>query len=518
MAAKRKRDQRRLRHQLAVAAVLASPALVAGMVPCNAAGATSLGMLAAAKLAKAPNANPSPPRPPSSPSPPSKRSGGGSATTTTGAATSSTTTTTTGGDTIPSGTAPSSTSTTTPPEPSPYAADILVTLQNMARDGHDQATGGLWVNWAVSATGSLTTNYNGTGTPDAPAGSGARHDPATDLRYLHDLLTWQSQHPGDAQFAAQVSLYTSVVKQEFAHTKDLRGWYYDELSQIGRLSGDPWFTAAARYLAAAYAAEFNPRVGTIFQQDAAHPTGFYRVDWALEEGAALVEAGATFRQPTWVADGLSVLAFVRAHAYVAAQGTYLHAMKDILLPNGEVNPDEAIAYSDETGGAGGTVVPSEIAQDAVSLLEASAAANDSALLTEGMDLLGAFSPSTNTLGLWDNSVGGYFESIDFSGGSFDNPLPVIIKSGKKDPDQLAMLQAYHLADELVPSMPFVAVEQALLKVGLESFESSQSGYPFEETSGWQPVVEATCGCQEVWVTSQSDDIVLEALQAATDGR
>lgn len=394
---------------------------------------------------------------------------------------------------------------------------ILDTLQNEAYAGYNAATNGLWVNWDVSGDGGVTGNFNGTGYPDPSSGAGARHDPATDLRYLHNLLSWQAQHPGSTEFNGQISRYEGIVKAEFAGTKDPRGWYYDELYSIGTLSGDQWFTNTAYNLAAAYAQQYDPALGTIYQVSSEYPAGFYRTDWALEEGAALCEAGATFHRPQWVSEGESVIGFVRAHAYLAAQGTYLHAMTGVLLSDGAANPDEEIANSNKTAGLGGTVQPSEVAQDAIALLEAGAAANNSSISAQGVSLLNSFSPAVNTLGLWDPIYGGYFENGYFSGTSFDDPGTFTVKNGKKDSKQLAMLEAFHLADTLEAGQPFLYAEQDMLKVATEAYEPTQKGFPYELTSEWGLVRLSQCGCEETWVTSEADGIALEALQAWAAG-
>lgn len=393
-----------------------------------------------------------------------------------------------------------------------YQRMVTATLANEARYGYNPATKGLWVNWQRSADGTLETNYNGSGHPDPPAGHNARHDPATDLRFLHNLLQWRADHPGSGAFASTIACYTAVVKAEFAGTDDLRGWYYGELRAIGQLSGDAWFTRTADNLVASYERRFDPRVGTIFEEDREHPSGFYRTDWALEEGSDLVVAGTRTHHPKWVVNGLSVLSFVRAHAYLPASGTYLHSMSDVLLPNGTVNPNETMATSSDTAGNGRTIDPSEVAQDAVALMEAGEAGRDAALVAEGEQLLGAFSPAVNTLKLWDTSSGGYYENGSFTGSTFSAPGSFEVSSGKKDPKELAMLQAFHYADKIERMRPFAGAEEAMLQVARRAYNPAQAGFPFELTAKWAQVRLYRCGCYEGWVTSEADGIAVEALQ------
>jgi hypothetical protein len=399
----------------------------------------------------------------------------------------------------------------------PTVSQVIVeTLRNQATAGFDSATGGLWVNWTESTSGIVTGNYNGTGAPDTVVGSAARHDPATDLRYLHNLLSYASAHPSDTEFAGQIATYTAEVKKEFANTHDSRGWYYDELEAMAKLSGDPWFATTARGLVASYASHFDAQLGTIVITDSQYPTGFYRSDWALQEAAALVEAGTADGQPTWVSDGKAVFNFVRQHAYLPSAGIYLHALTGVVAAGGGASSTEVVARSSATGGNGGSLDPSELGQDAQSLLEGGQAAGDSSLVAQGEALLRTLSPSVNSLRLWDSSAGGFYENGAFTGNSTADPGAFAVETGKKDTDQLALLEAYHLADQLDASHPFTAVETALTQVAVAHlYEPAQHGFPYEWRSNWTAVSEGSGSVRtnEVWVTSEADGIALEALQS-----
>jgi hypothetical protein len=91
--------------------------------------------------------------------------------------------------------------------------------------------GGLWVNWRYG-TRPLQTNVNGTGEPDDTNVSPPRHDELTDLRYIHNLWSYKRQNPADTSFNREIARYTPIIKREFAHSHNERGWLYDEASAL----------------------------------------------------------------------------------------------------------------------------------------------------------------------------------------------------------------------------------------------------------------------------------------------
>ncbi len=147
-------------------------------------------------------------------------------------------------------------------QPSRTADEVIVAmLRNIQANGFNpnkainNGLGGLWVNWRTGSR-PLTTNWNGGGRPDGPEVDPPRHDVLTDLRYLHALLLYKHQHPNDAQFDADIARMTPIVKMEFGRSHNERGWLYDELTEMGNISGDAWYHQAARGLAAFYADKF----------------------------------------------------------------------------------------------------------------------------------------------------------------------------------------------------------------------------------------------------------------------
>ena len=107
-------------------------------------------------------------------------------------------------------------------------------LDNIQQNGWDNdpsingVLGGLWINWRYG-TNPLQVNFNGTASPDEIGGAPLRHDPLTDIRYLHNLWSYKSQNPNDTRFDGAISKFTALIKSEWANAHDAqRGWLYDE--------------------------------------------------------------------------------------------------------------------------------------------------------------------------------------------------------------------------------------------------------------------------------------------------
>ncbi|HEV2655994.1 MAG TPA: hypothetical protein VGT82_13595, partial [Ktedonobacteraceae bacterium] len=248
--------------------------------------------------------------------------------------------------------------------------DLLTNMQANGFDSDADGPGGLWVNWRYG-TQPLQTNINGTGAPDGPGINPPRHDELTDLRYIHNLWSYKRQNPTDTSFDGEIARYTPIIKREFAHSHNERGWLYDEASALYQLTNDSFYRDMAFSLASSYARAYNANIGSIFQTSADHPYGSYRVDMVLEEGCALIQAGTFFQRRDWQQMGMYIVTFVYAHAYIPQYHTFADQMDAVLLPDGTVNPNEQF-YMGQTRNYtvdGSSTHMGEISQIAISLLD-----------------------------------------------------------------------------------------------------------------------------------------------------
>jgi hypothetical protein len=405
--------------------------------------------------------------------------------------------------------------------PSTANAIALAMLRNIQTNGWDNnaainnGLGGLWVNWQYG-THPLQVNFNGTGQPDGASVSPPRHDPLTDLRYLHALWLYRSQHPTDTQFNGDIAKYTPIVLLEFGDSSDERGWIFDELLDLWHLSQNPAFEAAARNLAQHDAATLaKSSVPVMLKTTANHPNGYYRVDLELESGCALIQAGTLFQQPAWVSQGQQTVAFIFSHAYVPQYHTLLFELDNVLQADGTVNPDETI-YRDtyqHTKVDGSLVQVGATALEVLSLLHAFMATHDQTLLHHATDLLAPLTAQDNLLQLWDAQNGGYFASATFPGSDSQNPgQPRVPSTNKESGRQLQMLEAFRLANTLT-NHAYQSMQDALTQVLLtKAYYAPGHGILFQVTANWSPTP-LKSGIAQAWVTTEAMGIGLEALFA-----
>jgi hypothetical protein len=391
-------------------------------------------------------------------------------------------------------------------------------LDNIKENGFDSSPtinnglGGLWVNW-VYGTSPLQTDFNGTGETDQQMGAPLRHDPLTDIRYLHNLWLYKSQNPGDTRYDGEIAKFTAIVKFEWANAHDAqRGWLYDEeFADLYNLTHDTFYKEQMLNLAAAYAHSIDPRVGIYFKTSSTHPGGYYRPEDALETGLALIQAGTQFSNPSWVQIGQNEVNFVYTHAYIPQYHTFPGQMDQVLTSSGAVNPAETfyidkyrnyIIYGDE-------VQVADIGQIIISLLDTYKITLDRTYLERAEDLLNPLTASDNLLHLWDPARLGYYENVTFSGATPQQPGTVTVATGKKDPGrQMIMLWAFHLADQY--GSTFREMENLMLNIGLnKAYYAPGHGVIYEMRSDWSLV--KIKGAAEDWVTTEAMGIELEAL-------
>lgn len=399
------------------------------------------------------------------------------------------------------------------PTPDSVSLAMLTNIRDHGTNpGANGGLGGLWINWRTG-TEPLQVNFNGSGLPDGAKVNPPRHDDLTDLRYLHNLQSWKHLHPDDRGFDAELARYTAIVKRELAGTHNERGWMYDELMDMARLSGDAFFRDTARNLAEFYATKsFQPDIGAMYKTTNGKTRGHYRVDLVLEAGCAMVQAGVVFGQPEWRARGERLADFVYAHAYLRDSHLFLSQMDDVRLPDGTANPDEKIyrePYKNYEAN-GGVVRFGGIGQIALSLLHTAIVTGDEKWRARAWDLLDPLTAEKNSLGLWDARDGGYFSGVEFPGADFAHPgTPKLNRNTKESGRQFHMLQAYHVADMLEPGRYHAMVER-LEQVALEkAYTAPVRGIYYEARPDWSP--RPTKAGVADWVTTEAMGCAMMAL-------
>lgn len=396
---------------------------------------------------------------------------------------------------------------------------VLAMLNNIKENGFDpnseinDGLGGLWINWRYG-TSPLQVNFNGSGSPDGPSVNPPRHDPLTDLRYLHCLLWYRHEQPADTHFDSEIERYTLIVKKDFANPHNERGWIYDEFIHMWQLSHDEFFKDAARSEADYFAEKlYRPEIGAIYKTSDASPRGHYRVDLALETGCALVQAGALFDKPDWSAKGERLAQFVYAHAWLAPYQIFPSQMDNVLLSDGTANPNETFYREPYRNYEldGGEVRMGQSGQEALALLHVFLVTSNQVYLQRACGVLAPLTVENNLDGLWDTNDGGYFNGLKFPGVGYQNPgRPKLLNTSKESGRQFHLLQAFHLADALTQGK-FKTTENALREVLLEkAYYSPGRGVLYEVKPDWSPRRLKSGGSAD-WVTTEAMDIVSEAL-------
>jgi hypothetical protein len=424
-----------------------------------------------------------------------------------------------------------SASSSTPPTGSDSAPLIIerAVLDNMAQNGLDSIPGlnlghgQLWINWRTGSV-PLSTNWNNNPTPECEVTAGVprcggvpRTDRLTDLRYLHNLALFRNQHPGDTRYDAQFAAWSDVVKGLWAAPHDERGWTYDDLVDISRLSGDQWFVQQAAVQAAWYSSTvFHASCKCLYFTSSSHPGGYYRPVDTVEEAAALASEGARTGNQTYTQQARQALQFVLDHGYLRTWHTFPFAWDNVINPDGSVNNNETFAGG--LANPGPEVRSIWTAQEAQSLFHAARTTADNSWYSLGAELLDSLTPAANTVGLWDTKYGGYCEKVTFSGLSYSAPGAPLVSCTKKEAGrQLVVLDAARVAatvgagtryDDLIQRMTAIAVGP--------DYDAAGAGYVYEVSRSYSPF--DNHGTSEDWVTSEADGIALEALFALSDNR
>ncbi|GAC1389779.1 MAG: hypothetical protein NVS4B11_12040 [Ktedonobacteraceae bacterium] len=416
-------------------------------------------------------------------------------------------------------------------------------LKNFKENGFDanssinNGMGGLWINWRYN-TKPLQANLTLSGVPSKM--KPPQHDYNTDLRYLHALLLYKSQHHDEGQFDDEIQKYTVLVKYEFqpSHIRnDWRGWHYDEFMDLYRLSQDDEYKQMARSFAEAFANNlYHPSIGTVYATsssfpivNARFPTGIYRVDDAMQIGCALIQAGTQFNNPEWTQDGKNILHFVYAHAYVSSYHTFLYQMSDVLLPDGTVNPNETISRIGVSGvdvlrgrftahllDGGVVAVGNDIAQSLLSLLHAYSVTHEQEYLNDAIDLTSPFTTANNALGLWDTQQLGYYVATIFPGPDAQHPgIPQVVKEVKECGRQIQMLEVFRILNTLTNNR-YQSMQDSMLTVATQkAYYELGHGYLFEENAAWTPL-KLPNGQPGDWVTTEAMGLSLEGLLSLSD--
>jgi len=354
--------------------------------------------------------------------------------------------------------------------------------------------GGLFINWkgtwsGDSASVSANTDMQESGLSDQQAGSAPRHDPLTDLTYLVNLYAYQAIDPGDREFAPDVTRMEPIVQQEFSNAGYYRCWVYFQLRDLGEMQpAQDWDAIAARFATGIYQHYYDSKAGTI--ADPRH-AGTYRVDYAAECGAVLIDAGHRAHKPAWVNAGNSTLAYLLRRAQNPS--THLFPLQMQIGPI-----QDTIVQAQLTVG--------EEAQLLNSFLDAYSLTGHKGYLDAVVQAVNSL--YSHAIGLWDRVHGGFFFSVNVDGRSVDTAY--------KETRQAWMLPLLQHLARIERGGVWAAREQEMLAVVRdELWQPGIHGYPYRVSVGFG-IFQSHNGpgrtpVTEDWVTSEAMGIAGESL-------
>ncbi len=361
-------------------------------------------------------------------------------------------------------------------------------------------TGGVFVNWNMFNP--RQTNLLGIGDQNPascnviPLPPGCPNpqtiqDPQTALYYLNTLAEYASLHPQDHSYDADRAKMVNLIAYEYATYNLPKGWIYFSLLHDGLLLQNSTLINEAYHVAYNYYTHwYNPQLGLVYNRS--QTPGMYTTEHSITAGAALINAGVRWHQPTWVQAGQSTINHVLAAAY---------------------NPYFNLLYSDMT------IYPNGVQQ----VLNPQAKPDTEGSIVEA--LVDAYTQTSNTYylsvanqllyslfvtsGLWDRTNGGLFFALDMSTGKLNNKY----KETRAQAHVLIGLSRYNAAFQRLGLAPqFVDKEQQLLTLLTYNFyQPTNYGYFYRLTPNFN-LYTTSAGLVESYFTTEAMGIAVDALQ------
>ena len=363
-------------------------------------------------------------------------------------------------------------------------------------------TGGLFVNWNMlnpqqtNLLGSGSQNPSGCNALPLPPGCPnpqTVQDPQTALYYLNALAEYKALHPQDHSYDADLSRTTSRVMHEYASYNLPKGWIYFYLLRAGQLLQNYTLINEAHQAAYNYYTHwYNPQLGFIYNHSHGSIAGTYTTEHSIMAGAALINAGTLWNQPTWVLAGQSTIDHILASAYNSYYNFFYHDMT--VASDGT----QQVANPQAKPDAQGSIVEA--------LTDAYAQTANLRYLSVAQQLLQSLLVSS---GLWDQANGGLFFALDMSTGSIKQNY----KETRSQAHVLIALTRYNAVLQRLGQAPqfLDKVQQLTYLLTNKFFQSTYHGYLYRLTPTFGLYVTSS-GITETYFTTEAMGISLDALQ------
>lgn len=351
---------------------------------------------------------------------------------------------------------------------------------------HNLVTGGLYINWKMS--NSTITNVTN---PGADGDVQHNHDPQVDLLYLESLAEYQQLHPQDHTYDSEVIKATTMVIMDFQNYSMPKGWIYFSLLKTATLLQNTTLTNIAYNVANNYyTRSYDSKLGFVY--DHSRNPRVYNVDHTSVAGAALIDAGLRWNNPTWVNAGISTI----NHTIAVALDPRYHLFYEEMVVNS--NGHDKISNYKAKAGTQGQIIDA--------LLTAYTLVHRQQYLDVATQML------QQTTNMWDAKLGGYSFAFDLQAGK-------TITAYKETRGQSLMLLALHHYNAVM-NQQYAAQEQQVIAVLSNNFyESTYHGYFYRMTPDFHIVVtnsQKGGGVEDVFTTEAMGG-AMDALQTTELG-
>lgn len=343
-------------------------------------------------------------------------------------------------------------------------------------------------------------------------GHSTRKDSLNDLRMLENLYWYKERHPGDTSMDAYIKRILPTTQQEWGHTVQNKGWIYFTLLRMRDFSHDAayWNQTLQGWATAEYKL-LDPKLGlphggvdSSAGSDKFRLQDGYRVDHALETSLALVDAGTRFHHPEWVDAGKRGADVVIKQAY----NRQYHLFGRIYILSDPRFGDNKLLDTQARMG--------ETGQEIEALVRTGVYTHNQAYLSLAKEML----DNLQTSPLRDTTNGGFYFKLYL--GPYQGNTTGYVDKSIKETRQLHVLIATHLAN-LVFNNRWAGLEHDLIQVATQRLflPAPVPGFSYRvrPDGAMYPCKSCKTAPQlEDWITSEADNIALEAMQTVLSAR
>jgi hypothetical protein len=374
-------------------------------------------------------------------------------------------------------------------------------LTDMNVHGWDTQHQTMFINWRQSNLSQVNCSTKVCDT----RGHSTRQDAANDLRDLESLYWYKSSHPGNHSMDKYIARVLPSVQKKWGKTDLNKGWVYYLLLQVKKYSPNPaywdrtiqhWAAAQYRKLDHQLGVRHGPVDTTAGSGNVTLADG-YRVDHALETGLALVDAGTRYHHPEWVAAGKKDVAVVVAQSFNRQFHLFgrIYLIKDPRFGSHKLLDPQA--RMGETG------------QELEALVRTGSYTKNATYLSLAKEMLNALQTSP----LRDTVNGGFYFKLYLA--PYQGKDAGYVDKSIKEVRQLHTLIGIHLANEVFKNR-WAGLEQDMIHVMTHRLflPGPVPGFSYRVLANGRMYPCHICAQPHVedWVTSEADNIALEAIQ------